>query len=942
MIRFHLRWLWTLSVAVISIVGVQLLLIDPQPIARAAADEIVYADTLNWDDWSWGSSINFQNSTPVHAGSKSIVLTYTTGWAGLYLHATSPLVGSDYSALRFWVRGTGSDEHADVVIYYNDSSHGPAVSITATSGAWTPYTIPLTLLGPPTSISGIVWQENTGSGQPKFYLDEIALIAKPITLTTTIALSVNAQAGVHSISPYIYGLNFADENLANDLRLPIDRWGGNSTTRYNYLNDVRNTASDWYFENIPEDDPLPLNLPDGSAADQFIEKDRRTGAQTLLTIPMIGWTPKAHSGGHPYECGYSTSKYGTQTDADPYQTNCGNGISLISSQLITKNNPSDTSLAITPTFVQNWINYLKSEYGSASNGGVQFYNLDNEPMLWNSTHRDVHPQPTSYDEMLTRTIEYAAAIKATDPNAQTLGPAEWGWTGYFYSALDEAAGGNWWDNPPDRLAHGDVPFTDWYLQQLKAYELTHGQRILDYLDLHFYPQAAGVTLSPAGNAATQALRLRSTRSLWDPTYVDESWIGEAIYMLPRMKQWVNDNYPGTKLAIGEYNWGALDHINGALAQADVLGIFGREGLDLATLWDPPTSTMPGAYAFRMYRNYDGNHALFGELSVSAASTDQERLSIYAAWRGADNALTLMIINKSTASITAPLSLANYAPRSAAQAYRYSGSDLSSIVHLPDIGVSSSGFTSTYPASSITLVVLQPITDSYIITPTAVANGLIVPGTPQTVNSGASITFTITANTGYHTSDVRVDGVSQGVLSSYTFTNITANHTLTAAFAINLYTLTVAKTGVGIGVITPTIGVYTYTHGTVVTPAALANTGSTFMGWSGGCSGLSLCVINMTSAKSITANFGIGPSYILTITTAGLGSGLVTPTTGIYAYAAGSVVTVTSSANLYSFFSGWGGDCSGLGDCVVAITVDRAVVANFNQRRIYLPLVLKNY
>src|SRR6185503_19599851 len=140
-----------------------------------------------------------------------------------------------------------------------------------------------------------------------------------------------------------------------------------------------------------------------------------------------------------------------------------------------------------------------------------------------------------------------------------------------------------------RLAHGNVPLVEWYLQQLRTYEQQNGVRLLDYLDLHYYPQANGVSLSGAGNTTTQALRLRSTRSLWDPTYTDESWIGEAVQLIPRMRQWVNTDYPGTRLAIGEYNWGALDHINGALAQADVLGIFGREGLDLATLWDPPTS-----------------------------------------------------------------------------------------------------------------------------------------------------------------------------------------------------------------------------------------------------------------------------------------------------------------------------------------------------------------
>jgi hypothetical protein len=236
-----------------------------------------------------------------------------------------------------------------------------------------------------------------------------------------------------------------------------------------------------------------------------------------------------------------------------------------------------------------------------------------------------------------------------------------------------------------------------------------------------------------------------------------------------------------------------------------------------------------------------------------------------------------------------------------------------------------------------------VTHTYTITPTAGASGSITPGTPQTVNSGSSITFTIAANTGYHIVDVGVDGVSQGALSSYTFANVTTNHTITSAYAINTYTLTVATGGSGSGVVSPTVGVYTYPYGTIITPTAIANTGSTFAGWSGDCSGAGSCTIMMTGTKAITANFDIETvaNYTLTITTAGLGSGVVTPTLGTHTYPSGSIITVTASATLSSYFSGWGGDCFG-SVCVVTMTGDRSVIANFGQYRLYLPLALKNF
>jgi hypothetical protein len=158
------------------------------------------------------------------------------------------------------------------------------------------------------------------------------------------------------------------------------------------------------------------------------------------------------------------------------------------------------------------------------------------------------------------------------------------------------------------------------------------------------------------------------------------------------------------LSISEYGWGALGTLNGALAQADVLGIFGREGLDLATLWGPPALSDPGAFAFRMFRNYDGKDGQFGGTSVKASSADQEILSIYAALRG-DKALTVIVINKSGAALSSRLSLASFTPASTAQVYRYDGTDLNATHHLADQPVGPAGFTATFPANSITLFVI---------------------------------------------------------------------------------------------------------------------------------------------------------------------------------------------------------------------------------------------
>ncbi len=533
----------------------------------------------------------------------------------------------------------------------------------------------------------------------------IPLCGAPVSLPPATdagpALRVSVGVNRHPISPYIYGINFVNEQLAAELWIPVSRWGGNASTRYNWKNNMANRAADWYFENLPETSDDVSQQPYVSAVNAFIEQNRRTATDTIVTVPIIGWTPKDRG----RNCGFSIAKYGAQQDNDKqWWPDCGNGRTPAGAN-VTGNDPHDTSIEIGPDFVREWVSYLADRFGTASRGGVRFYNLDNEPMLWNATHRDVHPQPTTYDEMQQRTFAYAAAVKQADPEARTLGPVLWGWNAYFYSALDTQAD-QWWNKPkPDRDAHAGVAFTDWYLQQMRGYEQTSGTRILDYLDLHFYPQGTGVSSSDLGSEAVQSLRLRSTRTLWDPSYRDESWINDYVRLIPRMREWVSNNYPGTGLAITEYNWGALGFLNGALALADVLGIFGRERLDLATLWGPGRPAEPWAFAFRMYLNYDGNGGSFGDIGVQALSDDQGRLAIYAAQRSKDRALTLMVINKTAAELGSAVTLSDFTPGGTARVYRYSNDNLGAIVRLADLPVSAGGFSATFPPTSITLLEL---------------------------------------------------------------------------------------------------------------------------------------------------------------------------------------------------------------------------------------------
>jgi hypothetical protein len=332
--------------------------------------------------------------------------------------------------------------------------------------------------------------------------------------------------------------------------------------------------------------------------------------------------------------------------------------------------------------------------------------MDNEPGVWPANHRPIMPVGQTMEQMRDRIIAYATAVKAVDPNAKVIGSEEWGWTNYIKSPYDTYTGGN-----TDRNAHGNMDYQAWLLQALKANNDATGKRLLDVFSLHYYPQYSEFSQGDSSTAA-QLKRNESTRDLWDPNYVSSSWIANTIKLIPRMKGWVNTYYPGTKIAITEYSWGAESHISGGITEADILGIFGREGVDIATFWGGIGSgNQPIRNAFKMYRNYDGKKSTFGDTSVSATVANPDNLAAFAAQRSTDNALTVMVVCKYlSANTPVTVSLANFAAESKAQVWQFTSAN--TINHLADATVSNGTISFNAPAQSVTLFVI----------PRTIANG----------------------------------------------------------------------------------------------------------------------------------------------------------------------------------------------------------------------------
>lgn len=461
----------------------------------------------------------------------------------------------------------------------------------------------------------------------------------PIAEKADVVIVIDDRGLGTDISPLIYGVSFAGTSQLQVLKPTSNRWGGNSASTFNWVNGhAWNAGRDWEFRNND-------GGRSGNAVDTFIAQSLAAGAQPLITVPTLGWVASDADNGHR-----STNVPGSGGDPVTTGSDAISGYDPAANRARTslQSLPSKTALSSgqpipsgTVVYQDDWIRHLVSQFGSVA-AWQRCFAMDNEPDLWSVTHTDVHPVRMGYQAMVDNFLAYAGAVKAADPSTKVLGPDVSGWTGYWYSDLDR--GSDNFATHADRAAHGNMAFLPWWLSQIAAHDAATGHRTLDFLDVHYYPQASGID-SNANDPATQALRMRSVRSLYDPNYKDESWIGEPVVLIPRLKDWLRKEYPGTKLAITEYNWGGEKDASGAVALAEVLGVFGREGVDMANYWPYPPHDSPASAAFRLYRNYDGAGATFGDRSLPVTS-DRPSVVAFASRHSDSGALNLMVANES--------------------------------------------------------------------------------------------------------------------------------------------------------------------------------------------------------------------------------------------------------------------------------------------------------
>lgn len=467
-------------------------------------------------------------------------------------------------------------------------------------------------------------------------------------------ITLDAPATPRPISPYIYGVN---QNPGGDIaRFTLVRQGGNRMTAWNWENNASNAGNDWQHQS---DGFLGGGDTPGEVVRSFVAGAVERGQAAVVTVPMAGYVAadKLAGGDVNQTPNFLQTRF---HPAFPSKAKAGGGEFTFP--------PDLTDHAV---YMDEMVWWLERTF--ADRKTPIFYALCNEPDLWDSTHARLRTQKLTYSELIERTIAWSSGIKAVTPQSKVIGFVSYGYGGF--STLQGAPDG------------GGRFFLDVFLQELSQAEAAAGQRLVDVVSVHWYPETRGGSGNgwriahgeyppPDQRHAVALARVQAPRHLYDPTFREVSWIDRdavrgPINLLPTLLGKIERFYPGTGLAITEYNYGGGNDISGAIAQADFLGAIGRHGLFAASWWSLGRNNAFISAGFDAFLSYDGAGARFGESSVDTASSDLSKVSAWAADR-ADGTTTLLLICRSEEPVSVNLAGSRGEGRTVVRAFRLTG------------------------------------------------------------------------------------------------------------------------------------------------------------------------------------------------------------------------------------------------------------------------------
>ena len=511
------------------------------------------------------------------------------------------------------------------------------------------------------------------------------------------------------ISPWIYGTNFYSGNTSPQPHFTIDRAGGNRWTAYNWENNFSNAGSDYIYnnDNYLCNTGCNATIP-GEAVRSFIAADQTAGLASLVTFQLQGLVSADGNG--------------------PVSTTNPPDMTRFKTVIEKKSTKDAAPFTVTPpttdayVYMDEFAWALDQKFTGMNIFGTSpahptFISLDNEPDLWNSTHLEVQGQTNiSSNNFIAKTVTLSKGLKDLKAQFPTqfssvviFGPVNYGFNGIY----------GWQGDPTlSPTPNGADWFADKYLTGIKSASTAYGAPLVDVYDFHWYSEATdgttrviNMTGTSLPDAQVQAI-VQSPRSLWDPTFTENSWITNAvlhapIQILTRLQAKINAENPGMKIAITEYENGGFNHIAGTIAEADNLGIFGSEGVFAANFW-PPNGTYSYTLAgFRAFRGFDGASANFGDTSLQTTSSDVASVAVYASLdSSAPGRVVFVAINRSNATKVTAINgqaLSGTAHLWQVTATTAAAQTVIQPVSIGTMAVSGSSLTITLPAYSVTTI-----------------------------------------------------------------------------------------------------------------------------------------------------------------------------------------------------------------------------------------------
>jgi hypothetical protein len=675
-------------------------------LCRAQSNLIIYSDSLaaGWQNWSYTSTENFTNPSPVHSGSNSISVTITGAYGGLQL-GHSDMTNTNYSSLTFWLNGgtNGGQQlqmYGDLDMGGTVTSQGARYSLnTPVANTWQQYTVPLAALGVAnaTNFAGFAIQDDVGSPEATFYVDDIQLVSS--VPPAVVHLSVNAGQPLRTADARWFGMNVAIWDNVLDTPQTVTQLTNMGARALRFPGGSDSDDYHWVF-NRQDDNTWTWSTSMAS----FIDVITNMNGQSMITVnygsgftnEAAAWVAYANaSTGNIQPLGSDPTGHAWLTAA--YWANLR---------------------ASAPLGTDDGKNFLRISRTAPL--GLKYWEIGNEEYgSWETDSNSLPHDPYTY---ALRARDYISLMKAVDP-AIKIG---------VVVTPGEDSYANYTNHPAVNLRTGQAHYgwTPVLLATLTSVGVTP-----DFVIHHRYPQSPGgetdegLLLSTSG-WASDAGNLRQMIS----DYAGANGTNIEIVCTENNSVSSNPGKQSTSLVNGLFFADGLAQ----LMQTEINGLFWwnfRNGGDSFG-----GNTNASLYGWRMYGDYGVTEGTDyyppyytarlmqdfvqpGDTVISGTS-DYTLLPTYGV-RRQDGAMTILTINKDpTHTFTGQLALSGFTPASSGTIYSYgiqqdnnaefgTGSPDVAQTNLSGVGTS---FSYAFPPYSATVFVLPPAPANLLANP----------------------------------------------------------------------------------------------------------------------------------------------------------------------------------------------------------------------------------